>query len=155
LTLLANRNPSVIITLDQNAEEQTPESIAQKWIGKNVYAGWPFLHEAIVESVSDELFKYERTSQGHISKTPHDNHSINQFTDASEGIEQRYSKRFGTMIGPVEVLLNVRMLEGMSLLHDGSLQKCFSKKPTPFPFQLLVHGEQYEDPRFKVGCCRY
>lgn len=78
-------------------------------------AGWPYLHEAKVISISDEYFKYGISRVGSridITKTPHDEYDLQAWFKASETTENTYSKRYGALIGHPDILCRVRPLKG-------------------------------------------
>ena len=116
-------------------------------------AGWPYLMEARIESLSDELFKYTLSTsnqQRQVIATPHDQRSLGLFTNSSEEIETHYSKRYGVLIGPVEVLVHAFSISGMKMLQDGSIIKDFSQSLNTYALQTIVIDPIYEDERFKV-----
>lgn len=52
-----SRNESMIIQIDENRPEVSTEELADKYLGKEVYIGWPHLREATIIGVSDENVK--------------------------------------------------------------------------------------------------
>lgn len=55
------RNESMIISIDEDRPELDLIMLAQEFIGKEIYIGWPHLREAQVFAVSDAKTKIERT----------------------------------------------------------------------------------------------
>lgn len=112
---------------------------------------WPFLIESHVLQVSDEFFVYERKrvkGKESIIKTPHTEQTLLKYTQSAERAENFYSKRFGVIIGVVDMVAKVESLIGMQLLNDGFVVKEFkilSENDTPI--QLLVL-EDHHDTRF-------
>lgn len=109
------RNPSVVITIEDKYEGTSIEEWAKSAIGTIVYTGWPFLVESKVVSVSDALFKYElQVNRGRrdVVKTPHSDGALTKFQKTAERIESHYSKRFATLIGPVEAVVEVLPVRG-------------------------------------------
>lgn len=110
-----SKNPSMVIAVENGWDGKKTEEAAEAMVGKRVYSGWPFLREGLVVGVSDELFRYERIKMGGKSKivsTPHSVGDLGQFKRKTERIEHFYSKRFGIITGPVDVLLHVLPLKG-------------------------------------------
>jgi 5'-3' exoribonuclease 1 len=107
---------SMVVTVQNRFEGKSVDEVAYGLIGTRVYVGWPFLIEALVTSVSDELFKYtvEVTPQGRrdVVKKPQSQEGQDKFYEAVERIEATYSKRFGAIIGPVETIVGVSLLKG-------------------------------------------
>lgn len=59
-----SRNVSMIIKINDNdANEESPEKLANDLIGKTVYVNWPFLTEAKVVKVSDSCNIYYLENQ--------------------------------------------------------------------------------------------
>jgi 5'-3' exoribonuclease 1 len=144
---------SFILSLNDRFSSQIPETIAHDIIGKTCYIGYPFLIESRILSLSDELFVYKKVgSNRQVSKTPHNDRTMRRFSASVNYFDNHYSKRFGVMIGDVEMTAEVEVIDCLELKIDGSLQKKFvsSFDDCLLPIQLLVFGK-YEDPRLKVS----
>lgn len=145
---------SRVININNQYENQTPESVAMLLCGSTVFSAWPFLVESRVKSVADECFVYEKYREGkhqRILKTPHTQETMARFSLSVEKSDKYYSKRFGVIVGQIDMCANVECLIGMQLLNDGSLVKEF-KAQFEFdpPVQLLVSGDEHLDHRFTV-----
>ena len=142
-----SRNESMIVTL-KDTERRTKAENAKLLLDKRVHVGYPFIQEAKVVKVSDELFDY------YMSETdPRQVRTVNhsQFEIQAERIEKFYSKRLGMLIGDVESLVHVEMLKGLRKLDDGSTVKDFAVLPgveTIHASQLVVESVISEDQRF-------
>ena len=112
---------------------------------------WPFLVESRVLQVADEFFVYEKKREKgkeSIIKTPHNEQTLAKFAQSAVQVEKIYSKRFGVIIGEVDMVAKVESLIGMQLLNDGSVVKEFKiLSENDVPIQLLVF-EDHHDPRF-------
>ncbi|KAJ3296851.1 hypothetical protein HK104_001092 [Borealophlyctis nickersoniae] len=147
-------NESIVVTLTNRFENMSPEEIARDKIGQRVFIGWPFLIEAMVSALSDEYFRYEIREAGQrrdVVKVPHAPERQDKFFKSIERIESHYSKRFGTLIGPIDMVFHVRPLKGMKLQEDGSLIKDFGgyREEVDVAVQTIVEGAEYEDARYK------
>ncbi|KAI8835101.1 XRN 5'-3' exonuclease N-terminus-domain-containing protein [Chytridium lagenaria] len=144
---------SMVISLNNQYEGKSIDALALSLIGSRVFVGWPFLSEALVTGVMDELFTYSVVDGGHkreLVRNPHNQDTQDRFYNSIERIELSYSKRFGTITGPIEVVVTARVLKGMSLNEDGALLKDFnSARENDFGLQTVVVGSQHEDPRFE------
>ncbi|KAJ3213714.1 hypothetical protein HDU67_002555 [Dinochytrium kinnereticum] len=146
---------SMVVTIGNQYETQGVDDIALKTLGSRVFVGWPFLCEALVTSVMDELFTYSiRPGSQHreLERTPHNQRSQDRFYNNSERIDLFYSKRFGTLIGPIEITVGVRLLKGLKLGEDGSLIKDFGSEGSSevdYALQTVITGVEHEDPRMK------
>ncbi|KAJ3187980.1 hypothetical protein HDU85_006373 [Gaertneriomyces sp. JEL0708] len=146
-------NESVIVTIGNVYDGLKAEDIAKRVLGQRVHVGWPFLQEALVTQMVDEMFVYERremAQRGDIVKTPVRPEDQDKFYKSIERLEGYYSKRYGIVMGPVEYLLSVRLLKGMKLLEDGALVKDFAsfKDQTDVILQTVVERVDVEDPRY-------
>ncbi|KAJ3174230.1 hypothetical protein HDU88_000198 [Geranomyces variabilis] len=147
-------NESMIVSCENKFEGRTPEQLAKMLVGTRVHIGWPFLQEAHVTSLMDDSFKYEVKGQGgrtDVVKTVQTPAAQDHFYKTIERLESYYSKRYGTITGPVEIVANVLPLKGMRLQEDGSLVKEFAsrREETSFPVQMIITSVVAEDPRFK------
>lgn len=73
--------------------------------------GWPFLQEGKVTAISDEQFRYE-FNNGQINKIPHKQEITEKWRRKADKFEQDNSKRYGTIIGKVNVFAHVLVLKG-------------------------------------------
>lgn len=112
-----SRNKSIVIHIENPHASRKPEDLARELIGTRTFAGWPFLQEAMVASVSDSLFKYEKVSivpdgPKRIVSNPHSKQGLNMWRHRAERIESVYSKKSGVLTGEIEIFLHVRPLKG-------------------------------------------
>lgn len=110
-----SRNPSIVLKVTNKFAGMKAHAIAERMIGQRTFIGWPFLTEALVVAVSDDLFKHERQDVAGRSKivaNPHHGDQLSKWRRSAERISTTYSKRFAVEIGDVDVLLHVRPLKG-------------------------------------------
>ncbi|EPS38950.1 hypothetical protein H072_7258 [Dactylellina haptotyla CBS 200.50] len=147
-----SKNESMVITLIHPAKGSTVEGIAATKINQRVYVGYPFLGEAQVAAVSDELFKYTLDAHGQVQKVPHADKDRDYWRTKADRIEHNYSKRMGMIIGGVDVILHVNHLKGLRRTDEGAMVKEFENLPgqdTDYAFQIAVDPEKVsEDERF-------
>ncbi|KAG9109509.1 hypothetical protein FRC07_008294, partial [Ceratobasidium sp. 392] len=148
-----SRNRSVVIRVENTFAGVKASSIAEGMIGRRTFIGWPFLTEALVVAVSDDLFKHERQSFGGTSKivaNPHHGEQLSKWRRSAERIATTYSKRFAVEVGDVEILLHVRPLKGLKRQEDGSFVKDYTgpEAETEQAVQLSLMSVTSEDPRF-------
>jgi 5'-3' exoribonuclease 1 len=147
-----SRNESMVITL-MDSESRTNVREAKARLGHRVYVGYPFLQEAKIVRVSDELFDYVLSDSeiGQVIPVPHNPQEIDVWRKNSQRIENTYSKRLGMIIGPVESLMHVDMLKGLKKTDDGATIKEYTQIPgmeTDFASQVVVDEIISEDQRF-------
>ncbi|KAL8837286.1 MAG: hypothetical protein Q9170_002581 [Blastenia crenularia] len=147
-----SRNESMVITMMEPEKRGKAES-AKKKLGERVYVGYPFLSEAKVIRVSDELFTYSLPEQGTgpALAVPHGPQEIDMWRRKAERIETVYSRRLGMVIGPVESLVHVDMLKGLKKTDEGASVKEFSQIPgleVDYASQMVVDDVISEDRRF-------
>ncbi|KAM0335757.1 hypothetical protein ACHAQA_000807 [Verticillium albo-atrum] len=146
-----SRNPSMIVTLS-NSEVSTKAEQAKKKLGEKCFVGYPFLQEAKIVRVVDELFDYELD---HTGKTVvHKNHGpreIEAFSREANYIENWHAKRLGFTIGDVESLVHVHMLRGLIKTEEGALIKEYAENPSMrsvYASQTIVDDVVSQDDRF-------
>ncbi|KAL8679306.1 MAG: hypothetical protein Q9186_004399 [Xanthomendoza sp. 1 TL-2023] len=147
-----SRNESMVITM-MESEKRTKVEAAKEKLGKRVYVGYPFLSEARVIRVSDELFSYSppENDKDPLLAVPHGPQEIDLWHRKAERIEGAYSKRLGMMIGPVETLIHVDMLKGLKKTDEGASIKEYAHLPgldVDYASQMVVEEVVSEDQRF-------
>lgn len=144
-----SRNESVVLSIEDRFQGQSVEQIAQNFLGKNVFSGWPFLQEAKVVAVSDENLKYtvDLTSRAMVP-TQNSPAEKDKWRKVASRLEHVYSKRFATQIEAVEVILHVKLLNGLKRLDDGALVKDFDESETEQSVQTIVDNLAHEDSRY-------
>ncbi|KAL0943801.1 alkaline phosphatase d [Colletotrichum truncatum] len=146
-----SKNPSMIITLT-DSEIRTKVETAREKLGKRCFVGYPFLQEAKIVKVSDELFDYELDSQtGAVVQKHHGPRDIDFFSKESAYIENWHAKRLGFTISTVESLVHVHMLKGLVKTEEGALVKEYAENPSMrsvYASQTIVDEVVNEDERF-------
>ncbi|KAJ5280333.1 hypothetical protein N7478_005705 [Penicillium angulare] len=146
-----SRNESQVITLLDPSSRASVE-LAKAKLGKRVHVGYPYLQEALVVRVSDELFDYILPpGEQHPVSIPHTPQQIEQWKKKADKIEGTYSKRLGVIIGGVESLIHIQLLKGMIKTDDGATIKEFADIPgqeTDFAAQVVVDDVVNPDQRF-------
>lgn len=147
-----SRNESMIVTI-LDSEKRGNVELAKSQLGRRVHVGYPFLSEARVVRVSDELFNYclPPSGDGPPVAIPHGPADISMWRRKAERIEGSYSKRLGILIGQVESMVHVEMLKGLKKTDDGSTIKEYAEVPgieTDYASQLVVTDVLSEDLRF-------
>lgn len=146
-----SRNESMVVTLE-DTESRTKVTNATSKLGQRVYVGYPFLQEAKVVRVSDELFDYTLPESGPgLIQQPHGPREVDDFRKKAERIEGTYSKRLGILIGPVESILHVELLKGLKKTDEGATVKEYGIIPGQdheYATQAVVDQVVSEDQRF-------
>ena len=147
-----SRNESMVVTLLE-AEQRGKVESAKALLGRRVHVGFPFLSEAKVVRVSDELFNYSLPPNGigPPIAAPHGPQEIGLWHKKAERIESVYSKRLGMLIGEVESLVHVDTLKGLKKTDDGATVKEYAQIEgieTDYASQMVVEKVANEDPRF-------
>ena len=147
-----SRNESMVITLLE-PESRIKIEDARSLLGRKVHVGYPFLSEAKVIRVSDELFNYSmpESGMGPPVAVPHGPQEIDMWHKKADRIESTYSKRLGVLIGEVQSLVHVDTLTGLKKTDDGATVKEYAHIEgieTDYASQTVVEGVASEDPRF-------
>ncbi|KAL2760613.1 hypothetical protein ACRALDRAFT_2024557 [Sodiomyces alcalophilus JCM 7366] len=146
-----SRNPSMIVTIG-DTEKRTKAEEAKKKLGERCFVGYPFLQEAKIVRVSDELFDYEIGPDGKtVVQRNHGPREIDAFSSEARYIENWHAKRLGITIGDVESLVHVHMLKGLIKTEEGALIKEYAENPSmrsTYASQTVVDEVVNEDERF-------
>ncbi|KAH9883382.1 exoribonuclease 1 [Xylariomycetidae sp. FL2044] len=147
-----SRNESMVVTL-ADVEIRSRAEMAKAKLGQRCHVGYPFLQEARVVRVSDELFDYALSLDGSglLVETQHSGKDIDEWGKKASRIENFYSKRLGIIIGPVESMIHVEMLKGLRKTDDGATVKEYGAIPgmeTDYATQVVVDEVASEDERF-------
>jgi len=147
-----SRNESMIITMLDAQSGMKVES-AKALLGRKIHVGYPFLSEAKVVRVSDELFSYSLPPNGVGPPVagPHGPQEIDMWHKKAEHIESVYSKRLGMIVGEVQSLVHVDTLKGLKKTDDGATIKEYAQIEgieTDHASQMVVVEVANEDPRF-------
>jgi 5'-3' exoribonuclease 1 len=98
------------------------------------------------------LFDYTLPEgQQHVLSIPHSPPDIEKWRRKADQIEGYYSKRLGTIIGPVESMIHIQLLKGLIKTNEGTTLKEFGDIPgqdTDYALQVLVEQVISEDERF-------
>lgn len=143
----------MVITLTSKHDKPNTEDIARAVIGQKTYHSWPYLQEGLVTAVSDELQKFEIQQVGRQHKiigTHHNPFQAIAWKKEADRVEHHQSKRFGILIGNVDVVLHVRPLKGLKRLDTGALVKDYegADKELHQPWQTIVKQVAFEDERY-------
>lgn len=146
-----SRNPSVVVTLIDAETRTTTKSWVAK-LGQRCFAGYPFLQEAKVVRVQDELFSYELAANGKdVITKDNNNREAGDFSKEAQFLENWHAKRLGITIGQVECLVHVHMLRGLLKTEEGALVKEYGENPSLrsiYAAQTVVDEVVNEDERF-------
>ena len=136
---------------------QTADAVAQKFVDRKCYVGWPFLIEAIVVRVTNQLFSYQKhhnpSTSGKkekfsIERVEHPNdQAVQAWERQAEQTEVDFSKR-GIFTGPIDILVHVKPLKGLKRLPDGKVVKEYDHVEHVVPACAVVDHVTNEDKRF-------
>ncbi|GAA5932467.1 chromatin-binding exonuclease XRN1 [Sporobolomyces koalae] len=143
-----SRRETMVIQLDNAFDDLTSEQIARQVIGKRVFVGYPYLREALVDSITDELFQYDTDNNGQIIPRPLSQGEIIARKRNSDRIEHVYSKSRACLIGHVDIIVKARPLKGLKRQDDGSAVKEWEEEAEEFALQATVTDVTSEDARY-------
>lgn len=147
-----SRNESMIVTLS-DTDVRTKTEVNKMKLGQRCFVGFPFLQEAKIVGVSDELFDYALATDGsgQVTQTPHSHRAIEDWSRKAEKTETFYSRRLGILIGTVESMVQVQLLKGLVKTVEGATVKEYGDIPgmeTDYASQIIVDEVVNEDERF-------
>lgn len=169
------RSESMVLTLENEFENISPEQFAQLYCDKIVYANWPYLREYKVVYVTDSLMRYEksRISGGKVVSSPLEGYEISDYNknvgdivysmhnkvglhfttkDIADEIivgNEKPSKKKNDKSEPIDGLVYAKKVIGVTPNNNGKLIKVFSDKIECFPIQLVVSSIENADARFE------
>jgi len=141
----ASRKESVMVNLDQVAESlrlANAQTVAQATLGQRCYIEWPYLREALVVGVSDATMRV--TPMGPVK---HTSDKQAEWQKEAAGISRDFRIGRGTNLGPISVILHVRVCEGLKTQLDGSQLKTFGDEEIAFPLQVTLRKHPAPDMR--------
>lgn len=147
-----SRNESVVITLKDLYKDDTAAAVAEKLCGDSVYINWPFLREAKVVAVSDDMFKYSvDDTSGRVAQIPHEGKALDQWSMAASRLKMNFYKNYAVKIGAVDKVVHVKLLKGLKKTKDGAFVKDFDTgdEEHSYAAQTLVENVLNEDDRYK------
>lgn len=146
-----SRNPSIVVTLTETAQRAKVDTWKAK-LGQRCYVGYPFLQEAKIMKVQDELFSYELSEDDkEVVTRDHNNREASEFAKEASYIEDWHAKRLAITIGQVECLVYVHMLKGLIRTEEGALIKEYAENSSLrkiYAAQTIVDEVINEDERF-------
>lgn len=147
-----SRNESMVVTLS-DTDARCRIDLAKAKLGQICHVGYPFLQEARIVRVSDELFDYtlDSNGSGQVTEHHHSGRDIEEWNKKAARIENFYSKRLAIITGSVESLVHVEMLKGLIKTEDGATVKAYGPIPgmeTDYALQVIVDEVVSPDERF-------
>ncbi|GAA5821456.1 hypothetical protein JCM11251_004633 [Rhodosporidiobolus azoricus] len=144
-----SRKETMVVSLSGSPfDGLKPEEAARMLVHERVFVGYPYLREARVEAISDELFRYGKDeASGQVIPQPSQN--VSGFKRTADRIEHVYSKTKGCLIGGVEMLVHARPLKGLRREDDGSMVKEWEDEEEEYALQTVVANVNSEDVRYK------
>lgn len=113
-----SRKETMVISIEDNYEGLKSEDVALLLVGKRIYVGYPYLLEALVTAVSDELFRYEvedvpgGKGAARVRSAPHSGATVMQWKRTADRLEFTHSKKQGVIIGHVGLVVHAQTLKG-------------------------------------------
>lgn len=156
------RNKSMIIHIDNAYENNSVQQLAAQLLGNRAFFGWPFLQEGLVVAISDGQSRFSKPANGVVA-TRLGNEAANLWRRKVERLTHLYSKRFGVIVGDVDVLLHARPLKGahssmarlcvddslgLRRTESGALVKDYEETEVEQAMQMVLTQVASEDPRF-------
>lgn len=148
-----SRNESVIISIKNKYEHAKIEDIAKLFLYRSIYVQYPYLKEAVVIGVSDAEKKYYvafNNGKKQILEHYWDEREKETWRSRMDRADYMPSKRFGLLVGDIEVGFHVCVLNGMHQTEEGALVKEFVNPSLEdlVPIQTVVIKVNNPDPRY-------
>ncbi|KAI7907128.1 exoribonuclease 1 [Cokeromyces recurvatus] len=148
-----SRNESMIISIKNKYQHANIEEIAKLFLYRSIYVHYPYLKEAVVIGVSDAEKKYYvsfRHGKKQILEHYWDEKERESWETRMGRAEYLPSKRFGLLVGEINIGFHVCVLNGMHQTEEGALVKEFVNPSLEdlVPIQTVVIKVNNPDPRF-------
>ena len=131
------------------------EEIAKMFLGRSIWAGWPYFQNAFGAGLCDGRSRYVYTpgnGQGkpQFRRIQCGAAEATKFRKEASEISRKFLKRSGLDIGEVKLIIYVKLLEGFSkhFTDEGAkFQKLYGSLETPFAIQTCVPDLKFYRPR--------
>uniref|UniRef100_A0A336LMV3 5'-3' exoribonuclease 1 n=1 Tax=Culicoides sonorensis TaxID=179676 RepID=A0A336LMV3_CULSO len=132
-----SRNESMIISLKKSELSLKPtEYLAQNFIGKTVYVGWPHLSEAKVIKVSNTYNIFSQNENGIMTIVKND-----RWKSDVRAIQEHHINRLGIDVGEIQTIFHVVSYLGYKYLFEENkfvCSKTYSAFEAIYPAQAIV-----------------
>eukprot|EP00054_Salpingoeca_dolichothecata_P030449 m.248072 g.248072 ORF g.248072 m.248072 type:complete len:1635 (+) comp26663_c1_seq18:689-5593(+) len=146
-SLLLHLRPNVQPNVDRKEHEEIQtraKALASRFVEHTCYTGYPFPVESLVEAVMTSVGCWELSRKGNLVQTKLDFNWQDMVTTLRDDL--LITK--GIDVGRIDILLQVRPLEGMVMGNDGSVSKHFGQKSHIIPVQAIPAQAPRPDPRY-------
>ncbi|KAI7933295.1 hypothetical protein MJO28_017740 [Puccinia striiformis f. sp. tritici] len=144
-----SKGETIVIDVQNLYEGTKVEDLANTLLGSRVYVAYPFLREAKVTGISDNLFRYDiDPNSKRCRATPHEDRALTNWQRNADGIEYELSKKCGLVIGDVDVIVHAKPIKGLQRMDDGALVKEYESRDCDYALQTVVLKVSSVDPRF-------
>ncbi|XP_031621171.1 5'-3' exoribonuclease 1 [Contarinia nasturtii] len=130
------RNESMIIKIDEKPPHVDIQTLAQQFIDKEIYVGWPHLREAKVCGVSDANTKIEKTGIEVFDGKNGNPNSNSEFKLLVKHVKDHHLTRLGVDLGETDQLLHVYPLLNREYLNTGDGKLTLSKNWSKIPLAI-------------------
>lgn len=150
----ASRGDNMILTLLNTKEVSslTLQDAADKFLGKDVYCGWPHLSEGKVVGVADGSKRYNLLTSGKVAVESLSNNLAAQCESTKKAVASEYMRRLGVNIGDVHLILYVNHVSGRKYVFGQAgkitLEKMYSEIQDPYAIQTVVKDIAVHDSSF-------
>merc|ERR1719502_1010032 len=139
----SRKESTIVRVADHVHSEKHIEKITDEWLGKPCFVNWPYVSEAIVVGMTDgkqRVFNDDRGVQ---------RESIETFNKQVVEERQWHINR-GIDCGDIDILLFVKLFEGMQFCGNGTYKKSYAAKETTCAYKIAVRPSRSAlfDPRF-------
>ncbi|SCV74192.1 BQ2448_6624 [Microbotryum intermedium] len=149
-----SQKETMVVQIDNVYDDIKSEDIAALLVGKRIYVGYPYLQEALVVAISDELFRYDIDGQvderkgGRTRVRPTPQTNVMDWKRKAQNIEYTLSKKQGLLVGHLDHIVHVKTLKGLKRMEDGAQVKEWNDEEQPFALQATVAEVSNEDVRY-------
>ncbi|CAO3677979.1 unnamed protein product [Rhizopus stolonifer] len=147
-------NESILISIKNRYKNASILELVKLFSYRSVYVGYPYLKQAAVIGLSNAESKIYVTVDGQGKKNYNEHHwdkaERDDWYNTAARLEHLRSKRFGLLVGDIDVVAHVCFMNGMHQTEDGAMVKQYMHPSLAeeIPFQTVVIKVANPDPRF-------
>ncbi|KAI9256901.1 exoribonuclease 1 [Sporodiniella umbellata] len=147
-------NESVVISLKNRYKNASERELIKLFSYRSVYVGYPYLKQAAVIGVSSADCKMfvtvDQKGNKNYQEQRWNEKERDDWQNMATRLEHLRSKRFGLLVGDIDVVAHVCFLNGMHQTDTGAMVKQYvhPSLAEPVPFQTIVIRVANPDPRF-------
>lgn len=142
----STRDSVVLCVTGKDEGLPTTADAVKDIVGKRYFAGWPYLSECVVKSVSDKTCRIFMR-EGKVNSSAHSPEQSDKWVKDGKMEREGLLTKKGIDVGDIHVVIEVVTLSGMIRTARGDSMKQFEGQTVRFPLQLAAENPSQKDAR--------